>query len=478
MYESMNPGLVFWPIKYSKLSIFYGLSIPLLISLFYQQYFIPNQLYIIGSIVIITFFLALPYYETKWQNINKKNFEHRLFWTSFLFRSIYILYLYLLTYFNQPDNFPFELNAADSLTYHDVADKIKNLPFSEFLSQLNIYMKNRADFGYPIYQALIYKIFGTFTLPVRILNALWGSFTVLLLSRIARFLFTEKHARITGIIAMLFPSLLWYGAIQLKETLMIFIIVFIFYNSLKIYFTKRKILKSTFYIIILSGILFYFRTFLAVIVISSYLLFLLLNSKSKRTIIINIISGFIFLFSLWFLSINTDVYQDVENQYTESEGFMERNLSYAKENLGNIEYTTAAVAPLIFTGAFFTPFPSFLLTEERQFPIIAHYQNEIIKNIMYFFGFLGLIFVFKKEFFRKTIMLSYFVVCYLFVLTFTANSFIDRFQLVNVPFIIIFMSVGLINIKPKWINLFPYYFIALLIMHISWVLFKVNIRVI
>jgi len=476
MYTSTNTNSASWPIKFSKLSIIYGLLVPLLISLFYSQYFIPKELYFVGTIVIITFFLALPYYEKKWQIIEKKQFEKRLFWTSVFFRLIYILYLYTLTFITQPENFPFELNASDSLTYHIAAIQLKDFSFSEFFSLLKNLMKSRSDFGYPIYQAFIYKIFGPYTLPVRLFNVLLGSYTVLLLSRIARFIFTEKNARVTGIIAMLFPSLLWYGAIQLKETLMIFIIVFIFYHSLKIHFVKKRIFRSIFYIIVFSGVLFYFRTFLAVLVITSYLIFLLLNSKSKNSILINSISVVVIIFGLWFLYLNADIYQDVEEQYSDREGFLSRNLNDAKDKLGNVNYSNAAVAPLIVSGAFFTPFPSFLYTEDRQYPIIAHYQNELVKNIIYYFGFLGLIFVFKKEFFLKSIMLSFFVLSYLFVLMFTANSFIDRFQLVNVPFIIIFISVGLINIKTIWRERFPYFLILLLIMHITWVVFKVNIR--
>lgn len=201
----------------------------------------------------------------------------------------------------------------------------------------------------------------------------------------------------------------------------------------------------------------------------------MLNAKIKRNYLRNLTLIIGLSVGLFFVYQSIDLSADVDSQYNDREDFMEGNLTDAQQRLGNVNYSNAFVTPFILTGAFFTPFPSFLYSESRQFGIIAHYQNEIVKNIMYYFGILGMIIILKKNF-RKTILLTFFVLSYLFVLMTTANSFLDRFQLPNVPFIIIFMSVGLIDSDIKWKKGWNYYLILLFIVHATWTLFKLNIR--
>ena len=464
-----------WKISYSYNAIRYAIIVPIILSIIFPKYFIPIGLYTVGSFIIVSFFIAFPYYEKKWKGISIKSFEKKIFRVSFFLRLVFVIYLYSISYFLAPNSFPFEYGAADSWTYHIVALELKDYPLNQIFEKLPDLMKGRADFGFPTFLALIYKISGGTTFLVRIVNILLSTFTVILLSRLARFLFTEKHARLTGIIAMLFPSLIWFSAIQLKETLMIFMIVSVFYYVLKTYINKKITLKPIFFIIVFSLFLFYFRTFLAVLVIISFMLFLTLNNDNSKKATRNTVSVILISIGLVFVFNSTNLFSDVDAQLSEREGFMENNLSDAQDRLGNISYTNALVSPLIIVGAFITPFPSFLQTEERQFPIIFHYQNEMVKNLMYYFGLLGIIIAIRKNF-KKTIMLSFFVLSYLFVLMTTANSFIDRFQLVNVPFVIIFMSVGLIDSDLKWKKRWNHYLVLLVVMHVSWTLFKLNIR--
>ena len=215
----------FWPLKYSNKAVLFSIIVTTGISLVFFRFFMPAGLMIAGLALVILFFYGLNYYSLNWRSVPPRSFEKKIFYYSFLFRFLFVLYLYLLTYIVDPASFPFEINAADSWVYHNAAFKLEWTPFKDYYEVLQKQMGATSDFGFPVYLSLIYKIFGLFTLPVRLINCLLGSLTVVYLSRIARSLFTENHARITGVIAMIFPSLLWFGAIQIKETLMIYFVI-------------------------------------------------------------------------------------------------------------------------------------------------------------------------------------------------------------------------------------------------------------
>lgn len=463
-----------WPLAFSKRAIIYSIVVPIIISLLYPSFFIPVGLYTIGIIIVAFFFLGLSHFTKSWSTLPYRVFEAKLFRYSFLFRFIYVFYLYALVYVIDPLSFPFELNAADSWVYHNAAVVLSKTSFSDFFNVLPDLMKSRSDYGYPIYQGIIYSIFGPYTLPVRLINCFLGSYTVVLLSRITHHIFTEKHARIAGIIAMLFPSLLWFGAIQLKETLMLFITVLAFYQAIDLHSKNRLSLKSLIVIVLSVTFLFYFRTFHAVLVMLSIIIYFSLNwvrnlSVKKLVIIVTISSSVVVVMN------SIGLFSDVEAQYNDKENIFTRNLQGEVNLLRNISFKEAAVAPLVIIGSFITPFPSFLDTEKRQMPIIARFQNEMVRNLLYYFAILGVIICFKKSF-KKTSILLFFIFSYLYVITAAANSFQDRFHLPMVPFIIIMMSVGIVESKVKWIHRWNWYIVFIFVAHISWSIFKLIIR--
>jgi hypothetical protein len=466
----------YWPIKFSHKAVLYAVLVTLGISFVFMRFLMPVGLLLAGITIILLFFYGLNYFSKKWVNLSITQFERNIFWWGMFFRFLFVLYLYLLTYTLAPGSFPFEMNAADSWTYHLTAVKLSDTSFANYYSVLLDQMETKSDFGYPVYQSLIYKLFGVYTLPVRLINCLVGSYTVLLLSRMARYLFSEKHARLTGVIAMIFPSLLWFGAIQLKETMMIFLVVSVFYHAIKMNSIHRISAKSVIIIILFSFLLFYFRTFLAVLVIMSVLAYFGLSSMRR----LNFRKVFILLvvfFGCVFMINESGLFRDINQTYSEGEegDFFSRNLQSEKDRLGNISYKEAAVAPFIIAGSFITPFPSFLNTEERQIPIIAHFQNEMIRNLMYYFAFLGLIFLLRKNF-RNSSILILFSFGYLYVITAAGNSFLDRFHLPLVPFLIIAMTVGMLNSKPVWIKRWNIYLVVIIIGQVLWTIFKLNIR--
>lgn len=465
-------GLDFWPGNFSKTAISFAFAVSIGISVIFIPYAMPIGLLFAGLLIVILFFQGINYFSKKFYGLSAQKLDKQLFVYSLIFRLIFVGYLYLLTFILDPGNFPFEIHAADSWVYHLAGKKLAEVGFNDYWNQLGQLMKGRADYGYPVFLSLIYKLFGNITLPVRIVHALLGSFSIVLLARIARMLFSNDHARFTGIIAMLMPSLLWYTGLQLKETLMMYLVILAIYHAVKMLSIRRVKLMSIIFLVLSSFLLFFFRTFLAVLLISSIFLFYFYN-KSRTGIRISVLV--LFILGLLFLVNRYNIQQEVFSQYYESQNdYFNKSVQGDVIN-ARISVKLALVTPFIISSAFVTPFPSFLTTETRQISIVNTFQNELVRNFMYYFYFVGLLLCFKKHG-KKAVILIFFVMSYVAIVTFGGSSFQERFQLPGLPFIIILMSVGIVESKRSTLLKWQNYLYIILIAQVIWTLFKLNVR--
>lgn len=464
----------YWNSEHTMVSWRFGLLVPILISLLFFNYAMPIGILAVGLSVVFLFFGGLYYFSSQWSQVNYKNLEWRIFFIALLIRIFFMGYMYLLTFWLDPDSFPFEIYAADSWVYHNVAMELHEAPFADWPALIKELMKSRSDYGFPIYQGVLYSLFGPHTWVVRVFNSILGSFTVLMLGRIVNISWGSRHAKMTAILAMLFPTLVWYCGIQLKETLMIFVVVSSFYV---IWNARYQMKWNIWYIILgfgLSFILFFFRTFLAALVfISILLLFVPFKETKKSSWIFIVVLLVLYLF--YSLAVSGNVFEDVNNQISDSQDFFSRNLENEKNLLGDVQFDQLALAPLIVAGAAITPFPSYLDTEARQLSIITRFQNDLVRNIMYFFMYLGLFYTLKSRF-KEFVGIVFFLIAYLGVITSAANSFQARFHMPIIPFVIVFMGVGIVEYKPQQKKWWLFYLILILLAQLAWTYFKLNIR--
>lgn len=469
----MVNGINYWPNSYSKKAIILSIFIVGIFQVLFSSYMMPMFLLSFGIIFILLFYLSLSYFSIKWREISEKTFYKKVFIYSFIFRFIFVLYHYAITKIYDPASFPMEISAADTWTYHLRALELANIPISYFIKYLEADALP-SDWGFPFYLGIIYKFFGPYTFPVRVLNCLWSSLTVIFLSKSVSRVYTFEHARLTGIILMLIPSLSWFAGIQLKETLMIFIVIVIFY--LAIYIMERR--KHLFFLIVLMLFLtislYYFRPFLVALVLFSTGAYFGLSAAKKNNFLIVVL--FIALMGITIGIMNQlGVISDLQSTYDQKDNMIESNVAHLVSGVGNIDVKNIAVLPLIMIGAVVTPFPSFLNLDERQVGILCHFQNEMIRNFMYFFAFLGLFHMVRNNF-KKSSIFVLFAASYIYVLAMAGSSYEDRFQLPALPFIVVMIAVGIIESNYKWLKRWNYYLIIIIAAQIAWNLFKLNIR--
>lgn len=471
------PVVVFRNNHFFTIPIVLSVILVLFFSIFYKSLASPLFIILVNLVVVISFFISLPLIIKSWLNISPVLFKRRIIIYGILLRLAGIGYLYLLTNMYDPNSYPFEIGSADSYSYHSIAVGMVNYMHnstSDIRFLLNSFIQGDSDTGFPVYLACVYSLLGTDPVVARLMNCFWGVWSIFIIMNITRQLYSEKHSRIAGIIAMLFPSLIWFGGMHLKETLVIWMMLFFIETLVDTVVGKKvKVFKTIVAVFILIATL-RFRTFLfpfLLAVVSAYFFYYFINPRSKTKFVI---LGIIFVLSI-FLStkfLMNDI--AIRTQYEQSSGYLTQNLNdAARRRTLNIDLNYTL--PFMMTGSIVTPFPSFLMLEDRQIGIVIHFQNELVRNYIYFFVFAGLLFTFKKDFMNKSVVV-FVGLGYIAILALTGTSFQDRFQVLVLPFMIILMSAGIVEMPPRGIRYFYLYAILITIGIFWWNVYKMNLR--
>lgn len=464
-----------WTLNNSRNAITFSLSIILLHIVIFPQYIMSIPILTIGIIIIMFFFLAFNYYLIKWNDVKK--IERKIFLHSLVYRLIAVVGMYVLTYLYDPLNLPMEFGAADAWNYHAsgaiVSDAIQK--DRSILDALSGFWKSENDYGFSIYIGLIYSLFGKNILIVKAINAIWGSLTAVRIYQICKNIFDEESARISAILCMLFPSLLWFSSMMLKETILIFLIVNIAFYILQIAIYPQKWANYLAGLLISLVPIYYFRVFLIPLIMFCMLLQLIFNNdkNKKRKFLFYFATLFIMTITAYVIN-SLNMTQGFIKTFEGSSGTFNAELSNSAIQRG-INYKIAIVAPFLILGAIITPFPSLIHFDDGQIGIYMHYQNEIIRNVMYFFVFIAIYRLFK-QFNKLTIFITSFSLGYIAILAFSGVSFQDRFQVIALPFLLILMGYGIKNYSHKLSKKWGIYIFFITVAILSWNIFKLSIR--
>ena len=234
--------------------------------------FISNILPLIWIVLVIfevfAFFYFSSVFTKKWAVMPSAFYQKRLFVTALLIRIAFVVFSYF--FFNYMTGQPFEFEAGDAIGYHRegiwLAGLMKDGKFDIYLAYID---KNYSDMGYPLYLGILYSIVGESILIPRLIKALLGAFTCVMVYKIATRNFGEPAGRIAGVLSMLVPNLIYYCGLHLKETEMVFLVVAFIYLADRLLRDQRLNVKKIFLLCLVGGALFFFRTVLAVCLVAS-----------------------------------------------------------------------------------------------------------------------------------------------------------------------------------------------------------------
>jgi hypothetical protein len=148
------------------------------------------------------------------------------------------------------------------------------------------YMEGRySDMGYTLYLGILYWFTDDSILIARLLKALFSALTVIFTYKVATRNFGEDIGRMAGIFLMLFPNVIFYTGLHLKEVEMIFLSMF-FIERADFLLRERRIKPGGIFLMLtIITMLFFFRTVLGAAALFAALTALVLSEKkvSKTT---------------------------------------------------------------------------------------------------------------------------------------------------------------------------------------------------
>lgn len=446
----------------------------------YSSYMLELRWWIFGLVEAIGFFYYTNINTKTWYKMRSLSFEKKLFWSALILRVVWVLISYLL--YQNWTGTPFSIGAGDELFYDEVghygASLIREGNWNIYTEIIDYSGAAFSDMGYPIYLSILYWIFGDSILIVRVVKAILGAWTAVLIYKFASRNFGENTGRIAGVFCMLMPNLIYYCSFQLKEIEMVFLTI-LFVERADALLRKGKLtFFPTFAVMLIPLSLFMIRTALAATLVIAFFCTLLLTTGrvvgwGKRILLI-VAAG---IFVVVMLLSSTGIGQDVAAMWEKRGSEQKANMEWRSErDVGKgmtqkfAKYAGAAVfAPMIFT----IPFPTMTETPGQENQKMIHGGN-FVKNILSYFTIMALVVLLFSGDWRKYVLPLAVLVGYLVVLVFSSFAQSERFHLPILPLSLMFAAYG-INLSQKipWMKkYFPYWCVLMFLAAITWNWFK------
>lgn len=443
-----------------------------LVSFLFVSYAISFGYMALGLTCVAGFFGMTTYWTREWGRISSKRFVEQLFIVAVILRLVWVVVSYF--YYNQVTGSPFEYQALDSVGYHTEAEWLASERWSVTWDYyFGPGFHGVSDVGYPLYLTTLYKIFGPQIFLIRVIKALLGTYTCILIYRLSVRTFGEEVGRMAGIMAALMPNLVFYCGYHLKETEMLFLEV-AFLERLD-YLIRGK--KITFWNILLPSLLaaslFFFRTVLGAAAVFAFATSALVSSAPsmkrgwRRTAIIS--WGLLCLIVVSGGTVMTEIeeYWEGRNENLISK----RNQQTLRGNQWAQYATGTVMAPIVLALPFST-----MVDVDQQYSQQEKHGGNFCRTFMAFFAVLAIIMAFVKKKWRDFALIGAFVFAYLGVVSMSGFSNSERFLLPGLPCLIMMWSYGVSELDAKSFKLMNYWCAFVVLIEIAWAYFKLGSR--
>lgn len=445
----------------------------LIVTMLFFQNSLSLYLFIFGIVSVVGFFYGSFSLSKKWINLTPKLYEKKLFKVAFIIRLIYVIFIYFLNY--ELYGTFHESNGGDIGFYMDTPLHAVSLVGKYNIIELwHSWDIQYDDMGYMLYLLCLYLVFGdisTVIIPL-VIKAYLGALTCVFISRMATNHFGRNVGYMTGIFCALQFNMIWWCGSMMKETEMLFILVY-FLSSMDEIITKNKFSTQKIILLTLVGLsLFLFRTVLGLIAFAAILITLImgsnrLRSASKRFLTIGLVASV-----LLFVMADTFSEQIESTLNAADSSYQGKNMEWrSKREGGNAfaKYAGAAVfAPLIFT----IPFPTMVYTQLGQEMQMQAHGGYFIKNVLSFFVIFVMFYLLKTKQWKHHLLPITFMCGYLAALVLSVFAQSGRFHLMIIPFEMMFAAYGISMLNKKGIKWFQYALIFECVVCIAWSWFK------
>jgi hypothetical protein len=440
------------------------------ISLIFFSRVLPFMFIVFGLVEVVGFFYFSNLLTKNWATYSPKRFRKNIFATAFFIRLAWVLFSYV--YYSSVNGDPFEFFAADSKMYHETGIWIHHLldnheGLQPFLDSLR---GGYSDAGYSTYLGFQYWITGDSILIARLLKALYGALTCVLVYKLSVRNFGEEVGRMAAIFCMLMPGLIYYCGVNLKEVEMLLLTVWYVERADSMLRNKNFNFAEIAPPLILAGLLFFFRTVLGVTALFALFTALMFSSTKvvgmgKRLILFVWVLGTVAYF------VGGKISTEVEEVWKDKDTNQKSSLEYRSIQEGGNKYakwaSTAVFAPIIFI----MPFPTMVNTEGQ--PTTQMWNGGYyVKNFMAFFVLLAFIWVLKNQKWRDYTLIGSFVIGYLAIMAMSSFAQGERFHQPALPFLLILSAFGVSKLTNKSKKYFKWYMVFLFVVLLGWNFFK------
>lgn len=434
-----------------------------------------------GAIEVLGFFYFANQLSKGWSYIKPLHFTQKLFWTAFFLRAIWVVISYLL--YRHWTGTAFSIDAADELLYDELAHYAAGMMNN---GDWNVYSNiveysgdiEFSDIGYPIYLTFVYWIFNGSIVVARLIKAILGAWTVVLMYKLASRNFGEQVGRLVAIMCALMPNLIYYCSFQLKEVEMVFLAILFIERADHLLRKGKLAFVPTATLMLIPAVMFTIRTALAAVMVMAFFCALLLSSErivswGRRALLLTLA----LVFAGVVLTTSTSIGKDIQLMWLTRGSTQGANMEWrAERDVGQgmtqkfAKYAGAAVfAPMIFT----IPFPTMNEVPNQENQKMIHGGN-FVKNILSFFTITALFTLLFTGDWRKYVLPLAVLCGYLMVLVFSNFAQSERFHLPVLPLTLMFAGYGISKMNEVWWirKYYPYWCALMFVAAVAWNWFK------
>ena len=437
----------FFPMDITKKGILVYIVSLCLVSLFFSSRVMPWWLWMFGIISVVMFFWGSNYLTKLWYNTPERKYTQKLFLWAFAIRALYAIFIY---YFNYEHYGTYYESSEGDITWYvptatQIAREISNGSFQEVIKVWLGYGIEVADIGYIVYLSIIYLLTDSVSdviLPL-MLKTIYGAVTCVMMYRVAKRHFGEYVGRMTGVFCMLQANMIWWCGSMMKETEMVFIMVWYVYEMDRVFSKGNFKLQNLTGAIILGLLLFTFRSALGLVAFGAMFITILLSDSKVVSLSTKIVAGMLvaLVLSLSYGDSIVGIVKDVQEKVQSDE--QARNMEWRTERKDGNQFAkyagTAVFAPLIFT----IPFPSMVYTFQGQEMHMMMNGGYFIKNLLSFFVIVVMLaFLYTGEWRKHTFIVSM-LIGYLIALVLSNFAQSGRFHMPVIPLELMFAAYGI-----------------------------------
>ena len=477
-HNELVPDLPYIPKKVTNIAMVTYLLALVMCLIVYNLYALQWRWMIFGIIEVVGFFYFANACSRGWINFQPRRFIKNLFWWGFAIRVLWVIISYLL--YMEWTGSAFSIGAADELVYDEVArfaaGQLRDGNWHLYTTIEAYSGYAFSDMGYPIYLSIIYYIFFDSVIIARIIKAILGAWTAVLIYKLASRNFGETTGRMAAIMCMLMPNLIYYCSFQLKEVEMVFLAMLFIERADALLRLPKMPWRSLLLLMLIPTFMFMIRTALAATLVMGFALALLLTSERvvkgwRRVMLI----GAVGVFGLVLVVSESNIITDVQQMWETGGSTQRKNMEWRSQRAGDMSQRFAKYAgATVFAPAIFTiPFPTMAETPGQENQKMIHGGN-YVKNIISFFTIAALFIMLLSGKWRRYVLPVSILCGYLVVLVFSNFAHSERFHLPILPLHLMMAAYGISQMNKLRIlkKGYPWWCVLMFVAALAWNWFK------